>query len=156
MVKANLGDLAPDFQVKDHYDKMFKLSELKGKKVLMSWHPLAWTSVCAEQMKSLEANLNNFRSLNTIGVGMSVDTVPSKTAWAKELKIQETKLLSDFWPHGEVAKKYGIFREKNGFSERVNIIIDEDQKIIFFKVYEIRTLPDIEEIITFLKRHKKQ
>jgi peroxiredoxin len=93
-------------------------------------------------------------SLNTIALGMSVDTIPSKKAWAKSLSIENTPLLSDFWPHGEVAKRYGIFREKNGFSERANIIIDENQKIVFFKVYEISQLPDMNEIIDFIKNLK--
>jgi peroxiredoxin len=59
--------------------------------------------------------------------------------------------LSDFWPHGEVAKLYGIFRDKDGFSERANIMVDENQKVVFFKVYPIRELPDMNEIINFLK-----
>jgi peroxiredoxin len=83
-------------------------------------------------------------------VGVSVDTTPSKKAWAESLDIKRIRLLSDFWPHGEVAKLYGIFREKNGFSERANIIVDEDQRIAFMKVYEIRQLPDVQEIIDFL------
>ena len=87
-----------------------------------------------------------------MALGLSVDTIPSKHAWAKELKIKNARLLSDFWPHGDLAKKLGIFREKEGTSQRVNIIIDEDQKVIFFKIYDIPQLPDIEEIINFLKK----
>jgi peroxiredoxin len=78
--------------------------------------------------------------------------VPSKNAWAKDLGIKETRLLSDFWPHGEVAKKYGIFLEEKGISGRANIILDENQNIVFFKVYEISQFPDIEEIYDFLKQ----
>jgi peroxiredoxin len=102
-------------------------------------------------MKSLEENREALNSLNTIAVGISVDTVPSKQAWAKSLGIKNTPLLSDFWPHGEVAKLYGIFRDKNGFSERANIVVDETQKVTFFKVYPIQELPDMKEIINFLK-----
>ena len=145
-----VGSKAPDFILKDQDGKQVQLSELKGKKVLLSFHPLAWTRVCAEQMKSLEANYERFEKLNTIALGLSVDAVPSKKAWAKELAIEKTRLLSDFWPHGEVAKLYGIFREKDGFSERANIIVDENLKVIFAKTYPISQLPDIEEIIKFL------
>jgi peroxiredoxin len=101
-------------------------------------------------MKSLEENQKTFEKLNTVALGLSVDSVPCKNAWAKELGITKTQLLADFWPHGEVAKLYGIFREKNGFSERANIIIDENQKVMFVKVYPIRELPDIKEIIKVL------
>lgn len=97
--------------------------------------------------------MERFRELNTIPVGLSVDTVPSKHAWARELKIKELRLLADFWPHGEVAKLLGIFRNEDGFSERANIIVDEEGKIIFFKIYEISQLPDIEDIIDFLNGH---
>jgi peroxiredoxin len=145
-----VGSKAPDFILKDQDGKQVQLSELKGKKVLLSFHPLAWTRVCAEQMKSLEANFERFEKLNTIALGLSVDAVPSKKAWAKELAIEKTRLLSDFWPHGEVAKLYDIFREKDGFSERANIIVDENLKVIFAKTYPISQLPDIEEIIKFL------
>lgn len=72
-------------------------------------------------------------------------------AWAETLGIKNTRLLCDFWPHGEVAGLYSIFREKEGFSERANTMIDETQKVVFFKVYEIRVLPDIHEIVDFLK-----
>lgn len=146
-----VGDKAPDFTLKDQHNKELRLSELKGKKVLLSFHPLAWTKVCARQMQSLEKNREVFDRLNTVALGLSVDTVPSKHAWAKELGIKETRLLSDFWPHGEVAKLYGIFRAENGISERANIIVDEKQKVIFVKVYDIPQLPDIDEIINFLK-----
>jgi len=145
-----VGSKAPDFILKDQDGKQVRLSELKGKKVLLSFHPLAWTRVCAEQMKSLEANYERFEKLNTIALGLSVDAVPSKKAWAKELAIERTRLLSDFWPHGEVAKLYGIFREKDGFSERANIIVDENLKVIFAKTYPISQVPDIEEVIKSL------
>ena len=147
-----IGDKIPDFFLKDQHGKELRMSDLKGKKVLLSFHPLAWTKVCAQQMKSLEENVEKFEKLNTIALGLSVDSVPSKHAWAeKDLNIKDTRLLSDFWLHGEIAKRLGIFREKEGFSERANIIIDEDQKVVFFKIYDIPQLPDIEEIINFLK-----
>ena len=118
--------------------------------MLLSFHPLAWTGVCAEQMKALEANKERFDSLNTVALGLSVDTVPSKNAWAKSLGIQHTPLLCDFWPHGKVAKAFGLFRPANGFSERANIILDEKQRVLFVKVYPISQLPDLEEIFKAL------
>ena len=144
------GDRAKEFTLKDQNDKDVQLSDLQEKKVVLSFHPLAWTSVCAEQMKALEAHKKKFDALNTVALGISIDTVPSKSAWAKELGIKNTLLLSDFWPHGKVAKAYGIFRETNGFSERANIILNEDHRVIFVKVYPLKELPDIEEILEIL------
>jgi peroxiredoxin len=145
------GEMAPDFVIKDQNGKEFKLSDFRGKRVLLSFHPLAWTGVCAKQMQALEANKDALESLNTIPVGISVDSVPTKKAWAEHLGIRSVRLLSDFWPHGYVARLFGIFREKDGISERANIILDENGKIAFFKVYEISQLPDIQEIIRVIE-----
>ncbi len=145
------GETAPDFTLRDHNGEEFKLSDLRGNKVLLSFHPLAWTDICARQMQSLEANADTFASLNTVAVGVSVDSIPSKKAWAESLEIKKTRLLSDFWPHGEVIGLYGLFREKDGFSERANIILDENGKVIFSKVYPVSELPDIREVIEALK-----
>lgn len=145
-----VGSKAHDFTLSDHNGKQVMLSELKGRKVLLSFHPLAWTSVCAEQMKSLEANYAQFEKLNTIAFGLSIDSVPCKKAWAKELAVVNTSLLCDFWPHGGVAKLYDIFREKDGFSERANIIVDEGLKVTLAQTYPLSQLPDIKEIIKFL------
>jgi peroxiredoxin len=149
--RVKAGDNAPDFVLMDHKKQEFRLSDFKGKRVLLSFHPLAWTSVCAQQMQSLDRHWSDFRELNTIAVGINVDPVPSKKAWADFIGVQSTRLLSDFWPHGDIAKMYGIFREEEGFSERANIIINEDGKIEFVRVYEIGELPNIKEILTFLK-----
>jgi peroxiredoxin len=146
-----IGRRVQDFSLPDQEGKQVQLSALRGKKVLLSWHPLAWTSVCAEQMKALEKHRRAFARLNTVALGLSVDTVPSKKAWAASLRIKVTRLLCDFWPHGKAAKSLGIFRPIQGFSERANILLDETGKVIFVKVYPIKELPDITEILTFLK-----
>jgi peroxiredoxin len=146
------GEKAPDFTLKDQNGDKFKLSAAKGKRVLLSFHPLAWTNICAKQMQALEANTDTFASLNTIPVGISIDSVPTKEAWAENLHIKITRLLSDFWPHGYVAKLYGMFREGDGFSERANIVIEENGKILFSKVYPLSELPDIQEVIQVLKK----
>jgi len=147
-----IGDKAADFALKDQNGKMVRLSAFKGKKVLLSFRPLAWTAVCHDQMRSLEENHLHLDELNTVALGIGVDSVPTNKAWAQSMDIKNTRLLSDFWPHGEVAKSYGIFREKDGFSERANILLDEDQKVIFVQVYPTSQLPDIEPIIDLLKK----
>lgn len=145
-----IGDKAPDFSLKDQNGSDVHLSDFSGK-VILSFHPLAWTSVCAEQMKALEENIHTFEPMNTVAFGISVDSVPSKKAWAEHLGIKKTRLLSDFWPHGAVAQAYNIFRKENGFSERAVVVINEQQEVIFVKIYPISQLPDITEIITVLK-----
>ncbi len=153
--RPKVGDKAKGFILLDQNGKEFRLSKFGGKRVLLSFHPLAWTSVCAEQMKSLEKNQNVFNSLNTVAVGVSTDTVPSKKAWAESLGIKNTRLLSDFWPHGKVARAYGLFRKDEGISERANVVIDEKGTVAFLKVYPISKLPDIQEIIEILRKMPK-
>ena len=148
-------DLAGNFSLKDQDDKTFDLFENMGRRTLLSFHPLAWTAFCAAQMKSLEDNLDTFSSLNTVAVGISVDSIPCKKAWAENLGISKTQLLCDFWPHGTVAQQYGLFRSTNGFSERANVIVDEDQKVVFVRVYPVHSVPDIREVITFLQDLRK-
>ncbi|MGZ3593521.1 MAG: redoxin domain-containing protein, partial [Syntrophales bacterium] len=147
------GRKVKDFSLKDQNGQDFHLSEYRAEKVLLSFHPLAWTPVCAKQMQTLEKNKRSLDKLNTVAVGLSVDSVPSKAAWAKSLRIKNTRLLADFWPHGAVAKSMGILRLE-GFSERANVIVNEAGKIIFVKVYPIRELPDIGEILRVLTTYK--
>lgn len=147
-----VGEQAPDFNLKDNRGNMVKLSDYRGQKVLLSWHPLAWTEVCAKQMQSLENNLSEFTKLNTVPLGLSVDAYPTKNAWAKHLQIANVKLPADFWPHGGVAREYGLFREVEGFSERANVVIDENGKVAWIKIYPISELPDINEVLEAIKK----
>ncbi|MCX7682563.1 MAG: peroxiredoxin [Anaerolineae bacterium] len=147
----NEGERAPDFTLKDQYDKEVSLSALRGKRVVLSFHPLAWTEVCRIQMQDLEKHRADFERLGAVALGLSVDSVPCKKAWAEAIGVQETPLLADFWPHGGVAQAYGIFRERNGFSERAVFIVDQEGIIRFRKVYPIREVPDINEILTALE-----
>ena len=94
------GDPAENFSLKDQNDETFDLFEHTANRVLLSFHPLAWTPFCAAQMKSLEDNRDILQSLNTIAVGISVDSIPCKKAWAEQLGITHTPLLCDFFPQG--------------------------------------------------------
>lgn len=143
------GKKVKDFLLKDQDGEDFRLAAYRGNRILLSFHPLAWTPICARQMKDLEKQHRVFQRLNTIAVGLSVDSVPCKAAWAKSLKLKHTRLLADFWPHGDVAKSVGILRPE-GFSERANILLDETGKVVFTKVYPIRQTPDLSEILAVL------
>lgn len=152
MARIKVGDEFGDFSLKSHTEAVVDTTSMVGKKILLSYHPLAWTDVCAKQMQSLETNFEPFTELNTVPLGFSVDSVPCKKAWAKSLGITKVDLLADFWPHGAIAAKLGIFIDKFGFSERANIILDENRNAIFVKVYPIKELPDIAEVLDFLKK----
>jgi peroxiredoxin len=146
-----IGQKVRDFTLRDQNNEEVRLSDYQGKRVLLSFHPLAWTPICADQMKSLEALKKTLGKVNAIAFGISIDSVPCKAAWAKFLKITDTRLLSDFWPHGRVAKSLSLFRESEGFSHRANVITDEKGRVLFFKVYPIRQLPPVEELLAVLR-----
>jgi peroxiredoxin len=152
MGRIETGNQFEDFILKNHHEVAVNTAELKKKKLLLSFHPLAWTPVCTKQMQSLDANYELFLKLNTIPLGISVDSVPCKKAWAESIGTTKLDLLADFWPHGGLAIKLGIFIDQFGFSQRANIILDEQKKVVFVKIYPIKELPDINEIIDFLKR----
>ena len=139
---------AIDFTLKDQNKEEIKLSELKGKKVILSWHPLAYTPVCTDQMRSLERNYDRIQEKgDTVVIGISVDPFPAKAKWADILDLKDIKIVSDFFPYAEVTKAYGLFNEENGASKRANVIIDEEGKVQWFKVYGGSELPDVEEVI---------
>ena len=83
-------------------------------------------------------------------LGVSVDPQPAKTAWAKEIGVKSFDLLSDNYPYGEVAKKYGVFREKDGISERAVFVIDKSGKVTWSKVYDIPQQPANSDIFDAL------
>lgn len=146
-----IGKPIPDFELKDQNGSPISSSELRGKNVLLSFHPLAWTGVCQRQMETLEMNASVFADLDTQAFGVSVDSVPCKKAWAESINIKTTSLLADFWPHGGLAVSLGIFRNADGISERANVIIDKHGIVQWLKVYPIGDLPDLKEVFQALK-----
>ena len=147
-----VGQDAPDFELRSHKGGTVKLSDFRGKKnVVLAFHPLAFTPVCANQMRGYESDLNEFEKAGAAVFGVSIDAQPAKAAWATSLDSISYDLLSDFHPHGEVAKKYGVFREKEGFSERAIFVIDKNGKIAWSKVYAIPELPNNQEVFAALR-----
>lgn len=146
-----VGDMAPDFRLKDQHGRAVALSELRGRRVVLSFHPLAWTSVCTQQMQDLEAHHAELEAMGAVALGLSVDSVPCKKAWAEAIGVKETALLADFWPHGGVARAYGLFREADGFSERAVLVVDAGGAVVWRKVYPLGERPDIDEVLQALR-----
>ncbi len=148
------GDIAPDFELEDQDGKKVKLSDFRGKKVLLSWHPFAFTGVCADQMRALDRNAERFQKLNVVPLGISADPAPAKKAWAAMLPLKKTQILADFHPHAKVSKEYGTYFEDTGASGRLNVLVDEQGRVEWVKVYERSELPDIEEVFRYLEGGK--
>jgi peroxiredoxin len=147
------GDEAPDFELRSHRGGTVKLSSFRGKKnVVLAFHPLAFTPVCANQMSGYQTDLSRFEAAGAVVLGVSIDAQPAKAAWATSLGALSYDLLSDFHPHGQVAEQYGVFRPKEGFSERAVFVIDRDGKIAWSRVYDIPQLPGQEELFSALEK----
>jgi peroxiredoxin len=146
------GDEAPDFELRSHRGGSVKLSDFRGKKnVVLAFHPLAFTPVCANQMTGYESDLAQFERSGAAVLGISVDAQPAKAAWAKTLGPISYDLLSDFHPHGEVAQKYGVFRAKDGISERAIFVVGKNGKVAWARVYAIPELPKNDEVLEALR-----
>lgn len=143
------GDKAVSFNLRNQKGERVDSTEVEGR-ILLSFHPLAFTKVCSIQMLDLEFNFDRIKDKNVTPFGISVDAHPSKSVWADSMGISKLEVLADFNPKGELAEKLGIYVEKAGISERAVVLMDQDQ-IIWSKLYEKKERPDIEEIIAHLE-----
>jgi peroxiredoxin (alkyl hydroperoxide reductase subunit C) len=145
-MSVQVGTTAPDFELASHRGGAVRLSSFRGRKnVVIAFHPLAFTPVCATQMRNYEADQAWFVEHDTHVLGISVDSVPAKIEWAKMLDGITYDLLSDFHPHGGVAQSYGVQRD-DGISERAVFVVDKAGQVVFAQVYDIPTLPDNAEV----------
>jgi peroxiredoxin len=121
----HVGDSAPDFELKDQHGTPVKLSDFRGKKnVVLVFYPLAFSGICTGELCTIRDELPTLGDDDVQVVAVSVDSVFAHRAWAEQ-ENYEFPLLSDFWPHGDVAKAYGIFNEEAGLATRGTFIIDK-------------------------------
>jgi peroxiredoxin len=123
MLGANTA--APDFELNATPDQKFSLSELKGKNVILAFYPADWSPVCGDQMSLYNEMHNYFSKYNAELLGISVDGKWCHAAFREARKLHFT-LLADFEPKGAIAKKYGVYDEKEGRTERALFVIDAD------------------------------
>ncbi|WP_291914670.1 redoxin domain-containing protein [Chitinophaga sp. CB10] len=116
---------APDFELNSTPDQRLKLSDLKGKKVILSFYPADWSPVCSDQLALYNETLNIFREAGAELLGISVDSKWSHLAFSQDRKFH-FPLLADFEPKGAVAKQYGVYNDKTGEAHRALFVIDED------------------------------
>jgi peroxiredoxin len=120
------GAPAPDFSLRDHHGATVSLSSYRGEKaVVLMFYPFAFSGVCTGELCEVRDNLPAFESDDVQLLAISCDPMHSLRAFAEQDGLT-FPLLSDFWPHGEVAAAYGVFNEKRGCSERSTFIVDRD------------------------------
>jgi mycoredoxin-dependent peroxiredoxin len=125
------GDKAPEFDLEVTYRERVKLSDFRGhSNVLLVFHPFAFTQVCEDEARDLQQNLESFRNADTEIVFVSCDPSAARQAWRRELEAEYT-FASDFWPHGDVSRAYGVFNDSLGASHRGTFLIDKDGTVIW-------------------------
>lgn len=141
-----VGRVAPDFELRSHNGTTVRLSDFKGRQhVVVAFHPLAFTPVCAVQMQTYERERPRLDALDTHVLGISVDAGPSKQAWADSLGGISFDLLSDFNPHGRVATEWGVMRS-DGIAERAIFLVDKGGVIRWTKHHQIPEQPNLDEL----------
>jgi mycoredoxin-dependent peroxiredoxin len=142
---VEVGDQAPDFELQDQYGTPVRLSSFRGaKNVMLVFYPLAFSGVCTGE---LHAFRDEFPEVNRDDVELltvSVDATYAHRAWS-DAEHFEFALLSDFWPHGEVAKLYGVFDPERGIATRGTFIIDKDGVVRWKVVNPILQARDLAE-----------
>jgi peroxiredoxin len=144
------GDVAPDFTLFATPDQQIGLSELKGTNVILAFYPADWSPVCTDQMALYNEMISFFKRYNAAIFGISVDSKWCHSAFSQSRNLT-FPLLSDFEPKGEVAKKYGIYNEKEGESERALFVIDGKGIIAWSYLSPIATNPGADGILSALE-----
>jgi peroxiredoxin len=119
-----IGGPAPDFALRDQHGQTVRLTDFAGtRNVALVFYPFAFSGICTGELCELRDNIDVFVDRGVQLVGVSCDPVHAQRAWAEAEKY-EFPLLSDFWPHGDVARAYGVFNEAAGFANRGTFLVD--------------------------------
>jgi peroxiredoxin len=159
-----IGVQAPDFElsaVTGERRHKVRLADFRGKKnMVLVFYPLDWTSTSAEQITAYNRELGKFAALEAQVLGITVDSTWGHLAWQeKVVGTVNYPLLSDFYPHGEIAQMYGVFRTGNpasGINESAVFVIDKNGKIVFAQRYELGAAPDHRDVLEALERMAQQ
>jgi peroxiredoxin (alkyl hydroperoxide reductase subunit C) len=154
VLKVKVGEMAPDFTLKAVSGGKVALSDYRGRRnVVISFVPAAWTPVCSDQWPGYNIAENLFKQNGAILIGISVDNIPTLYAWTNQMGNLWFPVLSDFYPHGKVAARYGVLRS-DGTAERALFVIDRKGIIRYIDVHDINKRPPLEDLIRELEKLK--
>jgi peroxiredoxin len=145
------GANAPDFTLPSTPDQTVSLSDLRGRPVILAFYPADWSPVCGDQMALYNEIREEFARHGAQLLGISVDGAWCHAAFAKDRKLH-FPLLADFEPKGEVARRYGVYRAKEGCSERALFVIDSQGKVAWSYVSPIGINPGADGILDALEK----
>jgi len=147
--EIEVGDLAPDFSLKDQDGNLVTLSSFKGQKsVVLAFYPFDWSSVCTVENCAITQDLSQFEGKETVVFGVSCDSHFSHKAWKEKLGLKHS-LLSDL--KREVCKKYGLYLEEMNCAKRATVVVDKSGKVVFKKVQELKVARNNKEILAAVR-----
>jgi len=153
--RLKVGDQAPDFALPAVSGEKISLSQYLGKKnAVLSFEPAAWTPLCSDQWPGYNIIKSTFDRYDSILLGITVDNLPTLRAWTDQMGKLWFPVLSDFWPHGAVAGRYGVLRS-DGVSERALFIIDKNGILRYIHVHDINKRPPLEDLVSELEKLTK-
>ncbi|HEY3487534.1 MAG TPA: peroxiredoxin [Gammaproteobacteria bacterium] len=150
MEALKAGTPAPDFKLPSTPDQKVALAEFRGHPVILAFYPADWSPVCGDQLALYNELHEEFCNFDATLLGISVDGTWSHAAFAKD-RGYHLPLLSDFEPKGEVARRYGVYRQQEGVSERALFVIDADGVIRWSYVSPIGINPGADGIFRALE-----
>ena len=154
VLKVKVGQKAPDFILKAVSGKTVSLQDYRGKKnVVISFVPAAWTPVCSDQWPGYNIISDIFENNDAVLLGITVDNIPTLFSWTNQMGKLWFEVLSDFWPHGAVAEKFGVLRF-DGVAERALFVIDKKGIIRYIDVHNINQRPLLEDLVRELEKLK--
>ena len=144
-MSVDVGDEAPDFELQDQERSPVRLSSFRGQKnVVVVFYPLSFTPTCQGELCAIRDSLPDFDGEDVQTLAISCDTTAVHKRWAED-QGYAFPLLADFWPHGEVAKAYGVFDEASGLAQRGTFIVDKQGKVVYTVVNAIKSPRDLDE-----------
>ncbi|MXM62675.1 redoxin domain-containing protein [Streptomyces sp. HUCO-GS316] len=145
-----VGDKAPDFELKDNHGRTVKLSDFRGaQNVVLLFYPFAFTGVCTGELCEVRDNLPKFSDRDTQVLAVSNDSIHTLRVFAEQEGL-EYPLLSDFWPHGETSRAYGVFDEDKGCAVRGTFVIDKEGVVRWTVVNGLPDARDLDEYVKAL------
>jgi peroxiredoxin len=154
VLKVKVGDKAPDFTLRALSGGNVSLGDFLGKKnVVISFVPAAWTPVCSDQWPGYNIVKDIFDEHDAILLGITVDNLPTLFSWTNQMGKLWFPVLSDFYPHGAAAAKFGVLRS-DGVSERALFVIDKKGIIRYIDVHDINRRPPLDALVQELEKLK--
>lgn len=143
-MSVSVGDVAPDFELPDQSRQPVRLSDFRGKRVVLMFYPFAFSGICTPEVCEIRDHRSELVNDDTAVLSVSVDSVHVLKAFAAANDVQYP-LLSDFWPHGAVAQQYGVFDDQIGVARRATFVIDREGVVrwsVVNAITEARSLND--------------